>query len=204
MILALSTPAWSALSALGGALVGGFVTGAATLKIEQSRQTFESGERTKDRERDDAARAALVRGAARVMRLRFGEIATTMQTTIETRHWSPREFPAAASADEQKLVAAAATADEWGAVDAAEFAIGLVTQAREWDRGTTGATGLMTAPLDEGWNDAMLFAALDGARKADTALAKLAGDPPRNFPEPRRDSDRTAREADLKSGDDAR
>jgi hypothetical protein len=41
LLLGLSTPAWSALSALGGALVGGLVTGGATYLLEGRRQDFE-------------------------------------------------------------------------------------------------------------------------------------------------------------------
>ena len=70
-VLALSTPAWSGLSAIGGALVGGAIAGGATYKIEGARQAFDRAEKETDRKREDDQRRTVVRGVARVMQARY-------------------------------------------------------------------------------------------------------------------------------------
>jgi hypothetical protein len=132
-ILALSTPAWSGLSAIGGALVGGTVTGLATYKIEGRRQEFDKQQRQQDRAREDALNAAVTRGVARVMGSRYEQIAGTIETCLNRNIWVPPEikFDPAPSLEDRKLVAAAANVWEWQAIATAESALDLAETVRE-------------------------------------------------------------------------
>src|ERR1700751_4777032 len=113
-LVALSTPAWSGLSAVLGALVGGAVTGFATYRIEQRRQNFE-------RQRDASEREAIARGTARVMRLRYNRVESVLATSLKQGIWPPMkiDFDRPMPLEDQKLVASLIGADEWAAVDQA-------------------------------------------------------------------------------------
>jgi len=53
--------AWSGLSAVGGALVGGATTGYVTYKSEKARQVFEREQRNADRDREDELSGVIFR-----------------------------------------------------------------------------------------------------------------------------------------------
>jgi hypothetical protein len=143
-LLALSTAGWSGLSALGGTLVGGTVTGVATYKIEGKRQRFEEGERKIDRqqeddarreerEREDAATRAITRGVARVMRSRYERLEGAISSTLENGAWLSATFEVdpAPPIEDRKLVASAATPQEWLTVDLAEFSLSVFLAGRD-------------------------------------------------------------------------
>jgi hypothetical protein len=182
VILALSTPGWSALAALGGALIGGLVTGGATLKLEHSRQSFERGERAKDRQRDDDERAALARGAARMMRTRYADTWAVLTTVAQRGAWPPHDLVQPPPLEDQKLVAAAATAAEWAAVEAAEFTISLAVEARRDDASRADAEGADVVTMTEGW-EPIIVGASEKAQAADSALARLSEMSVRKFGE---------------------
>ncbi len=176
LLLGLSTPGWAALAALGGALVGGLVTGAATYLLEGKRQRFEREQRDTDREREDAATATAA--VARVLRTRYEWLAEAIEASFKGGYWLPTAIEPAPPLEDRKLLATFATKDEWDMVDAAEAELATLIQARELvfsTRGGLGAgSGLAVVRVEEVDRDAIVQT-VEACRRARAALDRLAG-----------------------------
>lgn len=142
-LLALSTPGWAGLAALGGALIGGLVAGGATYVVEHGRQDFERNERERDRTRDDEARRATVRGIARVLQGRFLRERTIWQAALELGVFPPQILQNAAplSDTDQQLLAANVSIEEWNAIINAEAVLGGMRAIRDQAANSPDAEG---------------------------------------------------------------
>ncbi|HEU5244166.1 MAG TPA: hypothetical protein VFU33_07180 [Gaiellaceae bacterium] len=178
LVLALSTPGWAGLSALGGALIGGLVAGGATYTVEGRRQDFERGERDRDRTREDDARRAVVRGIARALVARLTTEQAAWETALEHDVWPPSVFQRSPPLPEpdQQLLAANASAEEWAAVANAQASLSVMRDAHEYlVNDPESSSEDVNIPLEDGGrrNAQVLIASLKEARKALGRLAEL-------------------------------
>lgn len=185
-LLALSSPAWAGLSAVGGAVVGGLIAGTATYVIEGRRQEFERSEHDKDRTREDEARRAAVRGIARVLQSQLVAEQTIWQVALQGNMWPPRVFRRATPLSEadQQLLAANLSVEEWVAVTGAESDLSGLRAIHDQAISVAVAAGRSdVAPLPLSGADEPVRHLIEQLKGAVRALARLAH-PPSEVPGP--------------------
>jgi hypothetical protein len=107
------------------------------LCARSKRQTFERGERDKDRSREDDARRAAVRGIARVLQARFASKQILWQSALDMGVWPPSILTPVAPFPEtdQLSLAANLSSEEWAEIVSAESALGQVQPQAQAGRG---------------------------------------------------------------------
>jgi hypothetical protein len=118
-----------ALSAVGGALVGGAITGWVTLKAEDKRQDFAKAT-AEDQRKEEAERDRIaLRGAARTWRTRFFEAGAVYRGMREYGNWLPPNtmlLEPPPQQEDRKLIASALEPGQWMELERAEATIKLV------------------------------------------------------------------------------
>jgi hypothetical protein len=148
-----------ALAGIGGALVGGLVTGVLTLRGEDRRQAFARELEESRLQREDAERAASVRGSIRLLRITLREAAGSIKNALETGAWWPAALDLSPSIRPEDLseLAASMSGSEWTEIELALSQAGRIQITRSVHPRLTPEGFL--PPVDEGGRGALRVAA---------------------------------------------